>query len=96
MPACFLGSLWQRPECLPRGDVVTILAGGAPDAPNLAAMGEGDRAELKDEVNQALSGAAPDARTAHLSLLNLRAKAMGRAIRAEAEGRKTTWQIVAG
>ena len=83
-------------ECLPRGDVVTILAGGAPDAPNLAAMGEGDRAELKDEVNQALSGAAPDARTAHLSLLNLRAKAMGRAIRAEAEDRKTTWQIVAG
>jgi hypothetical protein len=40
-------------------------------------MGEGDLAELKDEVNTALSDAAPEARTAHLSLLRLRAAAVG-------------------
>jgi histidine phosphotransferase ChpT len=82
-------------ECLPSGGTVTILAGGAADKPMLAAMGEGDRAELKDEMTEALNGAAPDARTAHLSLLHIRSKALDRTIKAEAEGRKTTWQAVA-
>ena len=49
------GMAMAAAECLPRGGVVTILAGGASDAPTLAAMGEGDRAELKDEATAALN-----------------------------------------
>lgn len=81
-------------ECLPRGGVITLLAGGAPDAPSLAAMGEGDRAEIKDDIADALNGGAPDARTAHIPLLTIRAMAMGLTIKADAEGRKTTWRTV--
>lgn len=89
------GAAMAAAECLPRGGVVTILAGGAPDAPILAAMGEGERAELKEDVTEALNGGAPDARTAHVTLLYVRAKALGRTVKASAEGRKTTWQIAA-
>jgi len=56
-------------------------------------MGEGDRAQLKDKVNTALAAAEPEARKAHLPLLRLRAAAVGRSDKAEAEGRETTWQI---
>lgn len=79
-------------ESLPRGGVVTLLAGGQADAPTLAATAEGDRAEIKDEIESALAGGPPEPRAAHVHLLLARAKAAGRAIKAEAEGRRATWQ----
>lgn len=79
-------------ESLPRGGVVTVLVGGDPEAPNLAAVGEGERAELKDEAEAALAGAAPEPRAAHIHLLTARARAMGRAVAAEADGRRTVWK----
>ena len=59
-------------------------------------MGEGDRAQLKDKVNTALAAAEPEARKAHLPLLRLRAAAVGRSDKAEAEGHKTTQLIDSG
>lgn len=80
-------------ESLPRGGVVKLIAGGDPDRPTLAAIGEGDRAELRDEVIAALSGGAPEARAAHVHLLLARANDVGRKVEADAEGGRTTWQV---
>lgn len=80
-------------ESLPRGGVVTILAGGDPAAPTIAAMGEGERAEIRDEIEAALAGGAPDPRSAHVHLLLQRAKAAGKTVEADADGRKTTWKV---
>ena len=79
-------------ESLPRGGVVTVLAGGDPDNPTLAAMGDGDRAEIKDEVEAALAGGGPEPRAAHVHLLLARANALGRTISAEADGGRTVWK----
>lgn len=79
-------------ESLPRGGVVTVIAGGDKAQPTLAAIGEGDRAELRDEIEAALVGAPPEPRAAPIHLLLARAKAMGRKVEAEAEGRRTAWK----
>lgn len=47
-------------KCVPRGGVVTLVAGGDPEAPTLAAMGDGDRAEIRDETEAALARAPPN------------------------------------
>ena len=57
-----------------------------------AAIGEGDRAELRDEIEAALVGGPPEPRGAPIHLLLARAAAMGRKIEAEAEGRRTAWK----
>ena len=79
-------------ESLPRGGVVTVLAGGEPDNPTLAAIGDGDRAEIKDEVEAALAGGGPEPRAAHVHLLLARAKTQGRTISAEADGGRSVWK----
>ncbi len=86
------GLAMSAAESLPRGGVVSVLAGGDPKAPTLAAIGEGDRGELKDEVEAALAGGPPEPRAAHVHLLLERAKAMGRTVEAEADGRKVVWK----
>ncbi|MGZ0186407.1 MAG: histidine phosphotransferase family protein [Alphaproteobacteria bacterium] len=80
-------------ECLPRGGVVTLIAGGAPETPTLAAMGDGDRAEIRDETEAALAGGAPEPRAAHVHLLLDRVKTQGRTVEAEANGGKIVWKI---
>lgn len=79
-------------ESLPRGGVVNLIAGGDQDRPKLAAIGEGERAELKDEVVAALAGGAPEPRAAHVHLLLARANTVGRKVDADAEGGRATWQ----
>lgn len=81
-------------ESMPRGGVVTVLAGGDVDAPMLAVMGEGDRGEIRDEAEAALAGAPADPRTAHIHLLLARAKNLGLRIEAEADGGRATWKTV--
>lgn len=80
-------------ESLPRGGVVTVIAGGDPSAPSLAAIGDGERAELRDEIETALAGGAPDPRSAHVHLLLARARSSGKTVSADADGRKTTWKV---
>jgi len=79
-------------ESLPRGGVVTVIAGGDHDRPTLAAIGEGERAELRDEVIAALGGGGPEPRAAHVHLLLARASGVGRKIEADADGGRVTWQ----
>lgn len=79
-------------ESLPRGGVVTVIAGGAVDAPQLAAIGEGERGELRDEIEAALAGAPPDPRSAHVCLLLARAKALGLTVEADAGDGRTSWK----
>ena len=81
-------------ESLPRGGLVTVIAGGDAENPTLAAVGEGERAEIRDEIETALAGGAPEPRSAHVHLLLVRARAVGRTIEAEAEGDRTTWKAV--
>ena len=79
-------------ESLPRGGIVTVIAGGDADRPTLAAMAEGERAEIRDEAEAALAGDAPEPRAAHLHLLLTRAKAADRQISAECDGQKAIWK----
>jgi len=79
-------------ESLLRGGVVTVLAGGDAERPTLAAMGDGERAELKDEVEAALAGGPPEPRAAHVHLLLARARRLDRVVEAEADGGRTVWK----
>lgn len=79
-------------ESLPRGGVVTVVAGGDSSRPMLTAVGEGERAEIRDEVEAAMAGSAPEPRAAHVHLLLERARQNGRAVEAEADDGKTTWK----
>jgi len=79
-------------DSLPRGGVVTVVASGNAASPAVSAVGEGDRAEIRDEIEAALAGGPPEPRAAHVHLLNARVASMGLSVSVEADDGRTTWK----